>query len=121
MAIDILDWQAINKKEITQNEYDAKTKEEDWYEIDEHVKFSSILCKFLMVKTTDKANMLVQNGIPDDGTDAWRRVVFQYDPQLASQSQSTPKMILSAPRAKDATEAVSRIQKLEELVMTLRA
>ena len=41
---------------------------------------------------------------------------FQYDPNLASISQCHLKMIFSIPRAKDATEAVSNIQKHEEYI-----
>jgi hypothetical protein len=93
-----------------------KAAEEDWDEDDEHHKFSRMLYKFLMLKTTDKANRIIQNGEPGDGVDAWRRLVFQYDPNLASMSQSHLKMLLGIPKAKDANEAVTNIQKLEEYI-----
>ena len=80
------------------------------------MRFSRILYKFLVAKTCDKANRLVQNGEPGDGIDAWRRLVFAFDPQLASQAQNTLKSILNIPRTKDAPEAVAHIQKPEELI-----
>ena len=63
------------------------------------MKFSRILYKFLVAKTCDKASRLVQNGKAGDEVDAWRRLVFAYDPQLASQAQNILKSILSIPRA----------------------
>ena len=47
---------------------------------------------------------------------AWCRLTFQYDPNVASVSQCHLKTILSIPRAKDAGEAVSNIQKFEEYI-----
>ena len=116
MAMEILDWAGKEKEEIKKATYDDKAAEDDWDEDGHHHKFSRMLYKFLMLKTTDKANRIVQNGEPGDGVDAWRRLVFQYDPNLASMSQSYLKMLLGIPKAKDANEAVVNIQKLEDYV-----
>jgi hypothetical protein len=116
MAMEILDWASKQKEEIKKNTYDEKAAEDDWDEDDGHHKFARLLYKILMLKTTDKAIRIVQNGDPGDGVDAWRRLVFQYDPNLASMSQSYLKMLLGIPRAKDANEAVADIHKLEDYV-----
>ena len=116
MVEELLDWAGKHKEEITKNEFDAKATDEGWDDNQEHTKFSKVLYRFLLAKTGENANRVVQNGNPGDGVDAWRRLVFQYDPNLASMSQCHLKMILSIARAKDANEAVSNIQKLEEYI-----
>ena len=93
---------------------------EGWDDNQEHTKFSKVLYRFLLAKTCENANRVEQNGNPGDGVDAWRRLVFQYDPNLASMSQCHLKVVLSIPRAKDANEAVSNIQKLEASGSTKR-
>ena len=75
-----------------------------------------MLYKFLMAKTTDAANRIIQNGDSGNGIDAWRRLMFQFEPNQPSITQCHLKAILAIPRAKDATEAVNTIQKLEDSI-----
>ena len=107
MTNEILEWAGNQKETITPSDYNVKATAEVWDFEDEHMRFSRILYKFLEAKTCDKANRLVQNGELGDGVDAWRRLVFAYDPQLASQAQNILKSILSIPRAKDTSEAAA--------------
>ena len=114
----ILDWAGKLKDKITDDIFDDKSIDEKWDpdEIQDHKKFSKLLYRFLMAKTTDTANRIVQNGDPGNGVDAWRRLMFQFEPNLASVTQCHLKAILAIPRAKDATDAVSIIQKLDDLI-----
>ena len=93
MVEELLDWAGKHKEQITKNEFDAKAADEGWDDNQEHAKFSKVLYRFLLAKTCENAKRLVQNGNPGDGVDAWRRFVFQYDPNLVSMSQCHLKMI----------------------------
>ena len=53
MATEILDWAGKMKEEIKKEQYNDKAAEEEWDEDEEHSKFSRLLYKFLMAKTTD--------------------------------------------------------------------
>ena len=81
MVEELLDWAGKHKEQITKNEFDAKAADEGWDDNQEHTKFSKVLHKFLLAKTGENANRVVQNGNPGDGVDArffntirtWRR------------------------------------------------
>ena len=51
-----------------------------------------------------------------NGVDAWRRLMFHNEPNLASTTQCHLKAILAIPRAKDATDAVSNVPRLDDLI-----
>ena len=115
---EILECAGKLKDKISTEIYNAEADEEDW-DPDNHVthhKFSKQLYRFLMAKTTDAANRIVQNGDAGNGVDAWRRLKFHYEPSLASITQCHLKAALAIPRAKDATEAVSNVQRLDDLI-----
>lgn len=114
----MMEWAGKLKEKITDEQFDEMAAQEFWDPDgdSEHKKFSKVLYRFLMAKTTDTANRIIQNGDPGNGIDAWRRLTFQFDPNLASLSQCHLKAILAIPRAKDTNEAVANIQKLEDLI-----
>ena len=115
---EILEWASKLKDKISTEIYNAEAHEEDWDPDNNmtHRKFSNQLYRFLMAKTTDAANRIVQNGDADDGVDAWRRLMFHYEPNLASITQCHLKALLAIPRATGATEAVSNVQRLDDLI-----
>ena len=109
---EILEWAGKLKDKISTEIYYAEADEEDW-DPDNHMthhKFSKLLYRFLMAKTTDAANRIVQNGDAGNGVDAWRRLMFHYEPNLASITHCHLKAILAIPRAKDADAATRTSQ-----------
>ena len=62
MVEELLDCGGMHKEQITKNEFDAKAADEGWDDNQENAKFSKVMYRFLLAKTCENANRLVQNG-----------------------------------------------------------
>ena len=83
---EILDWVGDEMDTIAQRDFEQEAAEEDWDQdnLNDDRRFCKILDRFLIAMARGSANRIVQIGDPGDGVDAWCRLVFQYDPKLAS-------------------------------------
>ena len=86
MAKEILNWMGNEMDTIAKRDFEQEAAEEDWgrHNLNDDWRFFKILYRFLVAMTRGSANRIVQMGDSGDGVDAWCRLVFQYDPNLAS-------------------------------------
>ena len=82
----------------------------------EHDSLSRSLYGILILQTSDQAKQIVGNGDKEDGINAWRRLVNQYDPKTMNQAIDYQKKAMKLGRAKSIDAIMPAINELEDLV-----
>ena len=122
---DTLDWIKEQKDAISMdimsiadNSYYQAVRSKQWAgdDGDEHEALNRALYGILMLHTSEQAKQIVGNGTKEDGINAWRRLVMQYDPRTMNQAIDYQKKAMKLGRVKSIESIMPAIIELEDLV-----
>ena len=108
----------MNPVSIDEDSYALTARRRLWTGDDgvEHDSFSRSLYGILILQTSDQAKQIVGNGDKEDGINAWRRLVNQYDPKTMNQAIDYQKKAMKLGRVKSIEAIMPAINELEDLI-----
>ena len=109
---------SINSLDDDNTSYHKKATLEKWIgkDGDEHNALNRSLYSMLVLNTSDQAKQIVTNGEDEDGINAWRRLVNNFDPRTMNQAIDFQKKAMKMTRVKSPEQITAAVAELEDLV-----